>query len=50
MALDVQNRHLTNVSTQSKKGGEVLSDGAIAVQYSNFIAYSTSSELAQTMK
>jgi hypothetical protein len=49
-AWDLENRHLTNASTQSKDGRDVLIDGAVPAQYQNFTAYSTPSGLAEIMR
>jgi Protein of unknown function (DUF1329) len=49
-AWDLENRHLTNATTQSKDGRDVLIDGAAPAQYSNFVAYSTPAGLAEIMK
>ena len=49
-AWDLENRHLTNATTQSKGGRDVLVDGDIPAQYKNFVAYSTPSGLAEIMR
>jgi hypothetical protein len=49
-AWDLQNLHLTNASTQSKDGRDVLIDGAVPAQYRNFVEYSTPAGLAEIMK
>jgi Protein of unknown function (DUF1329) len=47
---DLENRHLTNISTQSKDGYDVLIDGDIPAEYWDFVAYSTPAGLAEIMK
>jgi Protein of unknown function (DUF1329) len=49
-AWDFELRHLTNASTQSKGGGDVLVDGDVPAEFRNFTRYSTISGLAQIMK
>jgi len=49
-AWDFENRHLTNASTQSKEGHDVLVDGDVPAQYRNFVAYYTPARLADIMK
>jgi hypothetical protein len=49
-AWDFEGRHLTNASTQSKQGGDVLVDGDVPAEYRNFTRYSTIAGLAQIMK
>ncbi|MBV8453898.1 MAG: DUF1329 domain-containing protein [Deltaproteobacteria bacterium] len=49
-AWDLKNRHLTNASTQSKRGRDVLIDDDIPAQYRNYVAYSTPAGLADIMK
>jgi hypothetical protein len=49
-AWDLENRHLTNASTQGKDGHDVLVDGDVPARYRNFAAYSTPSGLAEIMR
>lgn len=49
-AWDFENRHLTNASTQSKGGRDVLVDGEIPAQYRDYVVYSTPSGLAEILK
>jgi hypothetical protein len=49
-AWDFEGRHLTNASTQSKQGGDVLVNGDVPPEYRNFTRYSTLAGLAQIMK
>src|ERR1700704_4626910 len=45
-AWDLQLRHLTNATTQSKGGGDILVDGDVPPEYRNFTRYSTLAGLA----
>jgi hypothetical protein len=47
---DVENDHLTNVSTQDRFGHDMLPDGAAPVQYQDFTKYSTPGGLLQIMR
>ena len=49
-AWDLENRHLTNATTQSTGGHDVLVDGEIPPQYRNFVAYATPAGLAEIMR
>jgi Protein of unknown function (DUF1329) len=49
-AWDFDGRHLTNASTQSKGGGDVLVDSEVPPEYRNFTRYSTLAGLSQIMK
>lgn len=49
-AWDFQGRHLTNASTQSKGGRDVLVDSDVPPEYRNFSRYSTLAGLSQIMK
>jgi hypothetical protein len=50
MVWDLENRHLTNATTQSKDGHDILIDGDVPAHYRNFVAYSTPAGLAEIMK
>jgi hypothetical protein len=49
-AWDFELRHLTNASTQGKKGGDVLVDDEVPPEYRNLTRYSSLAGLAQIMK
>jgi hypothetical protein len=49
-AWDFELHHLTNASTQSKEGGDVLVDGEVPPEYRNFTRYSTLSGLSEIMQ
>ena len=49
-AWDLQQRHLTNASTESADGRDVLIDGAVRAEYANIAAYSTPAGLAEIMR
>jgi hypothetical protein len=49
-AWDLKNEHMTNTSTQSRDGGDVLFDSGVPKEYQNLVSYSTPSGLAEIMK
>jgi len=49
-AWDLELRHLTNASTQSQAGRDVLVDGDVPPEYQNFVSYSTPAGLLEIMR
>jgi hypothetical protein len=49
-AWDFESPHMTNASTQSENGRDVLVDGEVPAEYRNFASYSTPAGLAEIMK
>jgi hypothetical protein len=47
---DVQNDHMTNVSTQDEHGHDMLTDYDVPAEYRNLESYSTPAGLAGIMK